>query len=97
MKESGAADKPERKPGKALEAGAGSPCPACGFERPKWSYFCFGCFLKLPVKLQFSLAAMTADRRGAADAALRILRQVEADRRAAESGFLKFPGGANGS
>ena len=93
--DSGAADKPERKPGKALEAGAAS-CPACGFEKPKWSYFCFCCFLKLPVKVQFILAAMTPNRRGAADAGLRVLRQEEADRKAAESGFL-FPVRTNGN
>lgn len=78
----------ERKP----IAGAGKTgaalCPACGLGKPEWSYFCLGCFCKLPVGTRFSLSAMTPDRRTTAYTALRILQQLEADRKAAESGFL---------
>jgi hypothetical protein len=81
------ADRPERKPADAAESGAAS-CPACGRSMKRWALICFPCFCKLPMHSRYALAAALPQRWGALNSAVIILRQMESDRRAFESGHL---------
>jgi hypothetical protein len=86
----------ERKPvAGASETGA-ALCPACGRPMKPWALICFRCFCALPMGTRYSLAAALPKRPGALNSAILILRQMEKDKRAFQTGDL-FREGENGS
>jgi hypothetical protein len=62
------------------------PCPCCGGRKPADARICFDCFRIVPLTVKFNLTRQNP--RGSIEAAVSIVRQVIADRRAAQSGSL---------